>query len=527
VFTSYDEARRYLTSRLDFEGQPLARPYSPTHYNLERFVRLLGKLGNPHHQVPSVHIAGSKGKGSVAVLLEGALRAVGYSVGTYTSPHLRDYTERFRLDGRDISREEFTATLSLIAPVVEADGAEGGDPAPYRTVFELLTAMAFTWFAEKRPDLVILETGLGGRLDCTNVVKPEVAVITALGLDHTSLLGSTLDRIAFEKGGIIKEKVPVVIGAQSDAARAEALPVLRDIAANLRAPVTLAEEEFDMECRTRTEAGQQLRLLRRRARAEQETATEKDSREGGMPEALEVRLPLTGGHQVENLRTAAAVWSVLCSRGWNLPWVAFAIGVEKVHWPGRMEIVPTRPRVVVDGAHCPLSARALKLALDELYPRQPRHMVFGAQRDKAIGDILRALAGGTGEENAKREGTGAGGTDVSPEKISNPASLVDDSGRKLDGDSDADPERLRRKGSLVTSWAFYAAPGARAATGEELAARAREAGIGQPVITVHRIASEALEAAISRARPEEIVVCCGTLYTIAEVLDRARKALSQ
>lgn len=493
---TYAEARKYLTDRLDFEKQPTARPYSPTHYSLDRFALLLDRMGNPHLRVPAIHVAGSKGKGSVAILLEGALRAAGLRVGTYTSPHLRDYPERFRVDGRMISEEEFAETLGRVAGAIDADASRENDPAPYRTVFEILTAMAFDLFARRGLDVVVLETGLGGRLDCTNVVRPEAAVITALGLDHTALLGPTLDRIAFEKGGIIKEGIPVVIAAQSPAAQADGIPVLLDLAAQCHAPVFPAEALFHVERLSLDEKGQRVRLTRWEPGGELgELASPPDAQTpadpiGRMgptgpispmspPNPLPVTLPLLGRHQMENLRTAATAWEVLRRRGWSVSWEAFAAGVERIRWPGRMEIVPSRPRVVVDGAHCPLSARALTRALDELYPAAGRHIVFGAQRDKNIPEIFRALME-TGEE---------GGA------------------------------------ARVLSWAFFTVPGGRGATADELAEKAVAAGISRDRIAVHSTATEALDAACRRAAPEEVVVSCGTLYSIAEVLDAARRRM--
>lgn len=476
--TSYEEARQYLTARLDFEGQPHARPYSSTYYSLDRFVRLLGRMGDPHRKVPSVHIAGSKGKGSVAVLLESSLLAAGYRVGTYTSPHLRDYPDRFRIGGRGISELEFTEILAGIVPSVESDGREGGDPAPYRTVFELLTAMAFDLFARRELDIAVLETGLGGRLDCTNVVRPEVSVITPLGLDHTALLGPTLDRIAFEKGGIIKEGIPVVIAAQSAAAEGEGMPVLERLATERHASVVRAETLFEVERLSGDEGGQKA-LLKGRGK--------------DLPASLEVSLGLLGDHQLGNLQTAAAVWGELGHRGWDLPWHAFVAGVEAARWPGRMEIVASRPRVVVDGAHCPLSARALKRTLDDLYPGAGRHVIFGAQRDKDVGAIVRALL-----EEAPMAAAGVAGAGGGREPVSNPR-----------------------------SWLFYTVPGGRGAPGAELAEKARIAGVRADRVEVYGTATEALEAAFGRARPEEVIVSCGTLYTIAEVLDRARARIPQ
>ncbi len=482
--TTYAEALAYLIDRLDFEGRPHARPYTATFYSLDRFARLLERLGSPHRKAPSVHIAGTKGKGSVAVLLESGLRAAGFHTGTYTSPHLRDYPERFRLDGKPISPEGFTRSLAALAPVVEADAAQAGDMAPYRTVFELLTAVAFAVFARHRVDFAILETGLGGRLDCTNVVRPEVAIITALGLDHTALLGSTLDRIAWEKGGIIKEGIPVVVGRQSEMGRVEAMPVLRRLADERNAPLIDAEALFAATCLGWDEKGQIVELCA-------PSAPGLSPRPAGIPDSIRVRLPLLGDHQRDNLRTAAAAWVVLQREGWDLPWEAFGSGIEECRWPGRFEILETRPRVIIDGAHCPLSAAALGKTIDSLFPGASLHVLFGAQRDKDHRGILRALMGS--DEDAGSAGAAA------------------------------DTPSGRRD---VGSWAFHQVPGGRGAPAEDLEAAALSAGIPRDRITVHATASEALEAAVGRAGSEEIVLSFGTLYTIAEVTERARELYS-
>lgn len=486
-FPDYQAARDYLTSRLDFERSPFARTYDSTHYNLERFARLMERLGSPERAYPSVHLAGTKGKGSTAAALESALRAAGLRTGLYTSPHLRDYPERIRLGSENASPEDFTRAMRWIASVLETgDAQDGAGEAvePYRTVFELLTAMAFCLFREWKVEIAVLETGLGGRLDCTNLVLPEVAVITALGLEHTRQLGSTLEEIAAEKGGIIKPGRPVVVGPQPPVARRLALPVLRRLAAEREAPLTCAEWLFRAEIHEETEDGLLFSLF------PAEPPGEPEARETVRRLAAEVdwsalarlRLPLAGRHQAENARAAAAAWAALRAAGWReaLDWRAFRRGLETCRWPGRIEIVRSDPRAVIDGAHCPLSARALVSTLDALYPGAPRWFLAGFQRDKQIGEILRILAGaGAGEPPAPR--------------------------------------------APIAGWAFYEVPGGRGADAEALAQAARELGVKPDQISTHASPAAAWLETRRRARPGEVIAACGTLYTVAELTALARE----
>jgi dihydrofolate synthase/folylpolyglutamate synthase len=471
---TYEQARHYLTARLDFERKPAARPYTPTDYNLEGFVELLGRMENPQHAFPSIHIAGTKGKGSVAALLDAALRAAGHRTGLFTSPHLRDYPERIRLDGLPISPETFAEAMSGLAPIVEADGFHRGNPAPYRTVFELLTAMAFAVFARERVDIAILETGLGGRLDCTNVVRPEIAVITALGLDHTALLGGTLDRIAWEKGGIIKPGIPVVVAPQSPVAREQAVPVLERLARERNSPLYHAERMIIARRIDETERGQTLELQPGEGLADFV----------GERSPARVYLPLPGDHQIENLRTAASVWAVLRNRGWDLSWDAFFRGVGQCRWPGRIEVIPSRPRIVVDGAHCPLSIRALADTLRRLYPEARWHVVMGVQRDKDFPAMLRILS------------------------------------RTPETGPSSPPGEMA---VITCGWTFYEPPGGRGAPAEELAAAARALGYSERDVATQTSPADALRHAIHRqVNPGNLIVVCGTLYTVAELLDVAR-----
>ena len=273
---TYSAAREWLTSRLDLERRPGAQPYSAEHYDLGGFAARLERLGAPQQRFRSIHIAGTKGKGSTAAMIESALRAAGRRTGLYTSPHLSDYPERIQVGGAAIAPELFAEALyDIIQRMGPGDGAKiepanapKDEPPPYRTVFEALTALAFEVFAREGIEWAVIETGLGGRLDCTNVVLPEVSVLTALGMDHTALLGDSLAKIAFEKGGIIKPGVPAIAARQSEAARREGLPVWEALAAERGCPFLRAEEFIDIDLISESKEGQrvQIRAIRRATR---------------------------------------------------------------------------------------------------------------------------------------------------------------------------------------------------------------------------------------------------------------------
>ncbi len=288
---TYLEAIEYLHSLTDYERRRIER-YTPETLDLSRVERLLAMLGDPHRAYRSVHIAGTKGKGSTAAMIESVLRTAGIRTGLYTSPHLHTFRERIRVGGTLISREEVVALVEEIRPLVaQVDGV---------TTFEAITAMAFAYFARRGVEVLVAEVGLGGRLDATNVLMPEVAVITSLSLDHTYLLGNTLPEIAREKAGIIKPGVPAVSAPQ----RPEAISVIETTARERQAPLVEVGRDwawdpgpFDLE-------GQSFTAYR--------------AREGDDALAGEYWIPLLGRHQLENGTTAVAALQVLRERGFDL-----------------------------------------------------------------------------------------------------------------------------------------------------------------------------------------------------------------
>lgn len=360
----YHSALRYLYSMVDYEKRRIDR-YSPGEFRLDRVVEFLHRLGDPHRAYPTVHVAGTKGKGSVSAMLDAAARAAGLRVGLYTSPHLHTYRERIRVNGEPIPRAALAALVEELQPVVAS--MEG------LTVFEVTTALAFLYFARQQLDLAVVEVGLGGRLDATNVITPLVSVITSLSLDHTYLLGDTVDKIAYEKGGIIKPGVPVVSAPQPP----EAAAVLEALAAERGAPFTLVGRDWGWEAGARTLEGQSLTIRRT-----------------GAPSDLdgEYTLPLIGGFQRENATVAVATAAVLAAQGqrWVTP-EALRAGLAQVSWPGRMEVLSHSPLLVVDCAHNPYSAEMLTRSLKEWFPDRRWVLLFGSSNDKDIRGMLQAL----------------------------------------------------------------------------------------------------------------------------------------
>ncbi len=360
--STYQQALDYLYSFVDYSlkhADELAR----AEFNLDRMRRLLSLLGDPHRAYPAIHIAGTKGKGSTAAITASVLRAAGYRVGLYTSPHLEDFTERIQVDGQPIPPERLAALVDEIKPAVAQ--------VPYLTTFELTTALGFLYFARQGVDAAVIEVGLGGRLDATNVLEaPLVSVITPLSLDHTAVLGDTLAQIAAEKGGIIKEGRPVVVAPQPP----EALAVLTEIAARRQAPLLRVDEHFRWQRLTADLSGQTFRLSTPEGRAQT------------------LRLPLLGPHQLENAATACAALEVAAAEGLPLPDKALAEGLAAVRWPGRFEVFRRQPLVILDGAHNEAAAIRLAQTLKETLPGRKAVLVFGVSEDKDAAAMLHRLS---------------------------------------------------------------------------------------------------------------------------------------
>jgi dihydrofolate synthase / folylpolyglutamate synthase len=360
TIAAYQESLDYIYRFVDYSLTRNLRN-APEKFDLGRMVTFLDLLGNPHQRCPVIHIAGTKGKGSTSALAASALHAAGYRVGLYTSPHLLEFTERIQVNGEPIPPLALVELVEEIKPVVSQ--------VERLTTFEIMTALGFLYFARKQVDLSVIEVGLGGRLDATNVVNPLVSVITSLSLDHTGVLGDTLAKIAYEKAGIIKPGRPVVLAPQKDEARA----VVR--AAAVERGCRLVEVGLDVTYTAGAHSldGQEFSAGQRGA------------------EPLHLRIPLLGAHQVENGATALAALQVARESGLAIPDQAIIDGFRRVSWPGRFELLRREPPVVVDSAHNGDSARRLRQALDDYFPGKPVILIFGASEDKDVASILSGL----------------------------------------------------------------------------------------------------------------------------------------
>jgi dihydrofolate synthase/folylpolyglutamate synthase len=332
-------------------------------HNMERAMRL---LGGPHRKYPALLVAGSKGKGSVCSLVESILQEAGCRTGLYTSPHLVSVRERIRVDGRPI------APSSLARLVARLRGAFGEDGPPL-TYFEWLTAMAASHFHEEKVDLAIFEVGLGGRLDATNIVPAETAVVTSIEKEHTDYLGTRLEEIAREKGGVVSPGGVLLSGVASPTARR----VLRRLAKERSASLRWLDDEISWSVR-----GQSLRGVSLDMAARDEAYSR-------------LRLNLLGRHQARNAALALLVVRHLRSRGFAVGRSHVRRGLARVSWPGRCQYVPGRPPLFLDGAHTPSSATALAETLGELFPGRPRVTVFGALADKKIDRLASIIFPGS------------------------------------------------------------------------------------------------------------------------------------
>ncbi len=365
--------------RVNYERTTVV-PDAEQAFKLDRIRELLRRLDDPHTGLRFVHVAGTKGKGSTSAMIAAACEAAGLRTGLYTSPHLERLEERFAVSGRPCTAEVLVALVERVRPIADAMDQE---PIGGPTYFDLTTAMALTHFADRKVDAVVLEVGLGGRLDSTNVVTPAVAIVTSISLDHTLQLGATRDRIAYEKAGVFKPGVPAVSGVADQ----EAGDVLERIATERGCPFWRRGRDFDIE---RADGG--WRFTRRC--------------ENGSTETIDGVSPaLPGKAQVENASVALATLGVLADRGWNLPLAARLHGVNTGRLPARMERFAGAPLVVIDGAHNDASATALAEALDELCcsakggsamgdsaPRERRVLVVAISNDKDKAAILEPLA---------------------------------------------------------------------------------------------------------------------------------------
>ena len=352
-------------------GRELASPQQPhvQKFGLSNITTLAAELDNPHRAAPCAHIAGTNGKGSTAAMLESILRAAGLRTGLYTSPHLERINERIRIDGEDISDEKFAAAWTRVRDSIESLLATGKLVA-HPTYFECVTAMAFLAFAERRVDFAVFEVGLGGRLDATNIVQPEVAVITSIDFDHESFLGHSIAEIAGEKAGIIKPGAWVASSAERPEARA-----------------VIARRCIELDARlVEVDAAWRIRDTGASNGCYRAVATAPHSQK-----EIAIEPPLPGRFQIRNALTGATAARLLAERGFPVTDEAIARGISTVRWPGRLERLCERPVVYLDGTHNPAGARELLKFWAQNFGGRRILLVYGAMRDKAVDEIAGLL----------------------------------------------------------------------------------------------------------------------------------------
>ena len=374
--TLYQQALDYLFTFVDYSLVRSLR-FTEGKFDLGRMRQFLELLGDPQNDYPVMHVAGTKGKGSVCALCASGLRAAGYRVGLYTSPHLQDYAERIQVDGQPIGHDELVALLEEIKPSIEQ--------VHELTTFEITTALGFLYFSRKKVQAAVVEVGLGGRLDATNVVDPAVSVITTLSYDHMAVLGDTLDKIATEKAGIIKPGKPVVSAPQKD----EALKVIQRIARERGSQLKLVGSDYLFSPVSHSLDGQSLFVWTAAEQSRMDDYIERAGQPGWEP--LRLNIPLLGYHQIENAATAYAALQTAGEIGLKIDAGDIQRGFESVVWPARFEILSREPDLVIDSAHNGDSALKLRLALDDYFPGRPVVLLFGASEDKDIRGIFTAL----------------------------------------------------------------------------------------------------------------------------------------
>lgn len=360
---TYEEALAYIHGLLGRRPRS-PQPYTPV--KLRRMRYLCALLGHPERAFPAVLVAGTKGKGSTAAMIASMVQAAGYRVGLYTKPHLTDFRERIRVDGELIAP---AAVAGLMAEIPAAIGHGAGGPAWPPTYFEVAAVLAFMHFARCAVDLAVVEVGIGGRLDATNVVTPLVSVISIIDFDHTDLLGKNLRAIAAEDAGIIRQRGRVVTVPQPPAA----WEVLQQTAAAREATLTRVGREIRYRTLRVGPGGVRFTVAGERRRYR------------------DLAVPLVGRHQAQNGALAVAAVEALAAAGFDVPEVAVRAGLANLRWPARIEIVRRRPTVLVDVAHNAVSFRALRAAVDEIFPGRRLTLVVGLLGSKDLAGIARII----------------------------------------------------------------------------------------------------------------------------------------
>ena len=373
----YKAAVAYIEAFIDYERSPDFSRQARL-YNLNRISLLLKLLGNPHDRLQVIHVAGSKGKGSTAALIASVLTHAGYKTGLFTSPHLITPRERCRIDNKWISEAEIAHYIDKIKPAIEAASAAEFGRVSF---FEIYTALAFSYFADKATDFAVVEVGLGGRLDATNVVKPVTTVITPIGLEHTAILGETYAEIAGEKAEIIKDRCPLALAPQHPEART----VFERIAKERNAPIVEVKPDrtTGRSVRGDVEPDHPTSVLDTDgAPIAQQFDVETDSE--SYPQ---LTMPLLGHHQFVNASTAIAAIECLKQVGYSVPKTSVYAGFENVQWRGRIQRIMSSPLVVLDGAHSPVSMEVLCQTLREVFRYDKAIFIVSSMKDKNLTEI--------------------------------------------------------------------------------------------------------------------------------------------
>ncbi|GIN86943.1 bifunctional folylpolyglutamate synthase/dihydrofolate synthase [Heyndrickxia sporothermodurans] len=349
---TYTEAISWINSRLRFGIKP----------GLERMNWIMGKLGSPEKKLKVIHIGGTNGKGSTVTYLRSILNENGYKVGTFTSPYIETFNERISVNGLPISNEEIIQLVTIIKPFVEEiETTELGA----MTEFEVITVMAIYYFANVNPmDITIFEVGLGGRLDSTNILTPILSVITNIGMDHVNILGNTVEEIAFEKAGIIKQEIPVITGAKQK----RALEVIINKAKEMDSKLFISGTNFNTDEIKTLDRGEQFSFV------------------SSSVIYRNLTISMLGKHQIENASLAIQAANFL-----EIDEESLRSGLMKAFWPGRMEIINEKPVVLLDGAHNPEGVASLIKTLDDHFPKQRKKIIFAALRDKDLKNMLKPL----------------------------------------------------------------------------------------------------------------------------------------
>jgi len=361
----YRQAEDYILSFTDYEKIP-GIAYTSANYDLRRMEKLLQPLGNPHLRTKTVHIAGTKGKGSTAAMISQTLITADYKTGLFTSPHLHTLRERIRINGTMISEVDFAALVTKLKPIVEKVNRE----AAYGelTTFEILTAVIFAYFKNSQVDFQVLEVGLGGRLDATNVAKADVCVITSISLDHTEILGDTVAKIAAEKAGIIKPECIVVSSPQVN----KVAEVIEQVCQQQGARLIQVGKDVTWQ-KTGGDLYKQNLIVK------------------GKAGNYDLTIPLLGDYQLENAATALAALEALVCLGANISAQNIATGFRQVNWPGRLQILSREPMVIVDGAHNAYSMGKLVESIKKYFQCDRCFVIFGTSCDKDIPGMARGL----------------------------------------------------------------------------------------------------------------------------------------